>query len=30
MAYQKDIGIATAYGYAKSQGYSGTEEEFAA
>lgn len=26
---QKDLGIATAYGYAKSQGYTGTEEEFA-
>ena len=26
---RKDIGIATAYGYAKSKGYTGTEEEFA-
>lgn len=25
----KDVGIATAYGYAKSKGYTGTEEEFA-
>ena len=25
----KDLGIATAYGYAKSKGYTGTEEEFA-
>lgn len=25
----KDLGIATAYGYAKSKGYLGTEEEFA-
>ena len=24
-----DLGIATAYGYAKSKGYAGTEEEFA-
>lgn len=26
---RKDLGIATAYGYAKSKGYTGTEEEFA-
>lgn len=26
---QKNLGIATAYGYAKSKGYTGTEEEFA-
>lgn len=26
---KKDVGIATAYGYAKSKGYTGTEEEFA-
>lgn len=25
----KDLGVATAYGYAKSKGYTGTEEEFA-
>lgn len=25
----KDLGIATAYGYAKSKGYTGTEDEFA-
>lgn len=25
----KDLGIATAYGYAKEEGYTGTEEEFA-
>ena len=25
----KDLGISTAYGYAKSKGYTGTEEEFA-
>lgn len=25
----KDLGIATAYGYAKSKGYTGTEEQFA-
>lgn len=25
----KDVGIVTAYGYAKSKGYTGTEEEFA-
>jgi len=28
-AITKDLGIATAYGYAKSKGYTGTEEEFA-
>ncbi|MBO4793610.1 MAG: hypothetical protein J5556_03470 [Deltaproteobacteria bacterium] len=27
---RKDLGIATAYGYAVSQGYSGTEQQFAA
>lgn len=26
---QKDLGIVTAYGYAKQNGYTGTEEEFA-
>lgn len=26
---QKDLGVATAYGYAKAKGYTGTEEEFA-
>ncbi len=26
---EKNLGIATAYGYAKSKGYTGTEEEFA-
>ena len=25
----KDLGIVTAYGYAVSKGYTGTEEEFA-
>ena len=25
----QDLGIATAYGYAKSKGYTGTEAEFA-
>ncbi|MBP3900164.1 MAG: hypothetical protein J6D53_01710, partial [Blautia sp.] len=29
MAIRKDLGIATAYGYAVSKGYTGTEEEFA-
>ena len=29
MSKIKDLGIATAYGYAVSKGYSGTEEEFA-
>lgn len=29
MATQTNLGIATAYGYAKSKGYTGTEEEFA-
>lgn len=29
MARIKDLGIATAYGYAVSKGYAGTEEEFA-
>lgn len=27
--YSKDLGIVTAYGYALSQGYTGTEEQFA-
>jgi len=29
MAITKDLGIVSAYGYAKSKGYTGTEEEFA-
>jgi hypothetical protein len=29
MSKTKDLGIATAYGYAVSKGYTGTEEEFA-
>ena len=29
MAIRQDIGIVTAYGYAVSKGYEGTEEEFA-
>lgn len=29
MALRQDIGIVTAYGYAVSKGYTGTEEEFA-
>ena len=29
MAVIKDLGVATAYGYARSKGYTGTEEEFA-
>lgn len=29
MAITRDLGIVTAYGYAKSKGYTGTEEEFA-
>lgn len=29
MAVPTNLGIATAYGYAKSKGYTGTEEEFA-
>lgn len=27
--YDRDLGLVTAYGYAKSAGYTGTEEEFA-